>query len=170
MRSLSYTPDCQSSVRPSVQSVRLRQPKGPSHFPPCNPVTYISFPSFVCVYLSLCACPFVPPSRLISPVSPACGGGDGLGRAPGRGGRRRQRREKKGRMRGSKGMRERESEKMGEIYRSSYSQLQFVPYPKIRSTLSQRSTSPLKMMKRDTKPLSRKTKRKKKNVLVSRED
>ena len=73
-------------------------------------------------------------------------------------------------MRGSKGMRERESEKMGEIYRSSYSQLQFVPYPKIRSTLSQRSTSPLKMMKRDTKPLSRKTKRKKKNVLVSRED
>ena len=71
-------------------------------------------------------------------------------------------REKKGRMRGSKEMRERESEKMGEIYRSSYSQLQFVPYPKIRSTLSQRSTSPLKMMKRDTKPPSRKTKRKKK--------
>ena len=71
-------------------------------------------------------------------------------------------RERKGRMRGSKGMRERESEKMGEIYRSSYSQLQFVPYPKIRSTLSQRSTSPLKMMKRDTKPPSRKTKRKKK--------
>ena len=48
------------------------------------------------MYLSLCACPFVPPSRLICPVSPACGGGgDGLRRAPGRGGRRRQRREKK---------------------------------------------------------------------------